>query len=74
MAELQVMDERAQGRVEHDAEILQVLGRLAQGEIPPLRATRRAAVRWALARTAGNVSHAAEMLQISRGTIYRYAR
>lgn len=55
-------------------EIVFVMNQLAQGRIPPLKVARCAAVRWALAQSKGNVSHAAQMLGISRGTIYRYVR
>ena len=55
-------------------EIVRLLGLLAQGRVYPLKETRRAAVQWTLKRLDGNVSQAAQMLGISRGTIYRYAR
>lgn len=74
MAEMQMVVKERREMSENDADILRLVGQLADGEIHPLRDTRRAVVRWALARAEGNVSHAAQMLQISRGTIYRYAR
>jgi transcriptional regulator of acetoin/glycerol metabolism len=55
-------------------EIVHMVNQLAQGRIQPLKVARRAVVRWALAQADGNVSQAAQMLKISRGTIYRYAR
>ena len=55
-------------------EIVHMVNQLAQGRIQPLKVARRAVVKWALARADGNVSQAAHMLKISRGTIYRYAR
>jgi transcriptional regulator of acetoin/glycerol metabolism len=55
-------------------DITEVLGQLMQGEVASLRDTRSAMVRWALQRSHGNVSHAAQLLGVSRGTIYRYAR
>lgn len=55
-------------------DICQLLGRLSEGEIASLRDTRSAMVRWALQQANGNVSHAAQLLGVSRGTIYRYAR
>jgi transcriptional regulator of acetoin/glycerol metabolism len=55
-------------------EIVHMVNQLAQGRIQPLRVARRAVVKWALAKADGNVSQAAQMLKISRGTIYRYAR
>ena len=55
-------------------EIMRLVSQLAQGEVYPLRVARRAVVRWALTQSEGNVSQAAQMLGISRGTIYRYAR
>ena len=55
-------------------EIVHMVNQLAEGRIQPLKVARRAVVRWALAQADGNVSHAAQMLKISRGTIYRYAR
>ena len=55
-------------------EIVRLVSHLAQGHIHPLRDARRAVVHWALAQSDGNVSQAAQMLGISRGTIYRYAR
>jgi transcriptional regulator of acetoin/glycerol metabolism len=55
-------------------EVVRMVGQLAQGRILPLRNARRTVVHWALEQANGNVSHAAQMLGISRGTIYRYAR
>jgi len=55
-------------------EIVHMVNQLAQGRIQPLKVARRAVVKWALAKSDGNVSQAAQMLKISRGTIYRYAR
>jgi transcriptional regulator of acetoin/glycerol metabolism len=55
-------------------EIVHMVNQLAQGRIQPLKVARRAVVKWALAQSDGNVSQAAQMLKISRGTIYRYAR
>jgi transcriptional regulator of acetoin/glycerol metabolism len=55
-------------------EIVRMVNQLAQGRIQPLKDARRAVVIWALAKSDGNVSQAAQMLKISRGTIYRYAR
>ena len=55
-------------------EIVELLENLSEGQIHTLRDTRRAMVRWALRRAEGNVSHAAQMLAVSRGTIYRYGR
>lgn len=55
-------------------EIVHVMDQLAHGRVQPLKVVRRAAVRWALARSKGNVSQAAQMLGISRGMIYRYVR
>jgi hypothetical protein len=55
-------------------EIVELLGNLSEGQITTLRDTRRAMVRWALRRAEGNVSHAAQLLGVSRGTIYRYVR
>lgn len=73
MAEMQMVAKETK-MSEAETDILRLVGQLADGEIHPLRDTRRAVVRWALARAEGNVSQAAQMLQISRGTIYRYAR
>ena len=53
-------------------EIVQLLGKLAAGQVHPLRSARRAMILWALDHTNGNVSHAAHILGTSRGTIYRY--
>ncbi|GEM_PF-2085794 len=55
-------------------EIVRVIAHLSEGQIHTLRDTRRAMVRWALERAQGNVSHAAQLLGVSRGTIYRYGR
>ena len=55
-------------------EIVHMVNQLAQGRIQPLKVARRAVVKWALAHANGNVSQAAQLLKISRGTIYRYAR
>lgn len=55
-------------------DVVRMISQLAQGRIQPLKAARRAVVQYALAQSEGNVSHAAHMLGISRGTIYRYAR
>ena len=55
-------------------EIVHMVNQLAEGQIQPLKVARRAVVKWALAKSDGNVSQAAQMLKISRGTIYRYAR
>jgi len=55
-------------------EIVRMISQLAEGRIQPLKAARRTAVQWALAQSEGNISHAAQMLGISRGTIYRYAK
>ena len=53
--------------------IIHLIGQLAEGEVSPLRAARKALVKWALHHANGNVSQAAQMLGTSRGTIYRYA-
>jgi transcriptional regulator of acetoin/glycerol metabolism len=74
MGEMQVVMKGGKTMPETEADVARLMGQLADGEIHPLRDTRRAIVRWALARAEGNVSQAAQMLQISRGTIYRYAR
>ena len=55
-------------------ELARLLGHLARGQVHPLREARCAVIRHALSHLDGNVSQAAEMLGISRGTIYRYAR
>jgi transcriptional regulator of acetoin/glycerol metabolism len=55
-------------------EIVHLVNQLARGQVQPLKVARRAVVKWALAKADGNVSQAAQMLKISRGTIYRYAR
>ena len=56
------------------AQIIELMSRLAGGEVCPLRTARRAMIQWALDNTGGNVSQAASLLGTSRGTIYRYAR
>lgn len=56
------------------AQIIELMSRLAGGEVCPLRTARRAMIQWALNNTGGNVSQAASLLGTSRGTIYRYAR
>ena len=55
-------------------EIVRVIAHLSEGQIHTLRDTRRAMVHWALQQAEGNVSHAAQLLGVSRGTIYRYGR
>lgn len=55
-------------------EIVKVIAQLSEGRIHTLKDTRRAMVQWALRRAEGNVSHAAQSLGVSRGTIYRYGR
>ena len=55
-------------------EIVVLLESLSEGRIQTLRDTRRAMVRCALHRAEGNVSQAAQLLGVSRGTIYRYVR
>jgi len=55
-------------------DIVRLVSELAQGQVQPLRAARRAMIEWALVHTDGNVSQAALMLGTSRGTIYRYTR
>ena len=53
-------------------EIIQLLDKLAEGQVQPLRSARRAMILWALEYTQGNVSQAAHILGTSRGTVYRY--
>ena len=55
-------------------EIVKLIENLSEGQIHTLRDTRRAMVLWALRQSEGNVSHAAQLLGVSRGTIYRYGR
>ena len=60
--------------VSSQAEIVRLVSHLAEGKVFPLRKARQAMIRWALDSARGNVSHAAELLGTSRGTVYRYAR
>jgi transcriptional regulator of acetoin/glycerol metabolism len=54
--------------------LVDLLEELAHGHVEPLKRARNAAIKWALARTDGNVSLAADLLGTSRSTVYRFAR
>lgn len=54
--------------------ILSLIRNLATGRIESLRHARQETILWALNHTKGNVAVAADMLGISRSTVYRCAR
>jgi len=54
--------------------LVELIQELARGKVEPLKYAKHAAILWSLAQADGNVTLAADMLGISRSTVYRCAR